>query len=46
MALYIGKLLMVLPEIREYQIDMRNWHPMFVMSNLKKKLDTMVSSKK
>jgi hypothetical protein len=45
MTTFLGGLLYKLPYIQEYHIDMRNWHPMFGMSNLKKQLDTKVNSK-
>lgn len=45
MTTFLGGLLYKLPEIQEYHIDLRNWHSMFGMGNLKKQLDTKVNSK-
>jgi hypothetical protein len=45
MTTFLGGLLYKLPYIQEYHIDMRNWHSMFGMANLKKQLDTKVNSK-
>ncbi len=45
MTTFLGGLLYKLPYIQEYHIDLRNWHPMFGMGNLKKQLDTKVNSK-
>lgn len=45
MTTFLGGVLYKLPYIQEYHIDMRNWHSMFGMANLKKQLDTKVNSK-
>lgn len=45
MTTFLGGLLYKLPQIQEYHIDMRNWHSIFGMGNLKKQLDTKVNSK-
>lgn len=45
MTSFLGGLLIKLPFVQEYHIDLRNWHSMFGMSNLKKTLDTKVNSK-
>lgn len=34
-----------LSSIEDFRIDMRNWNPMFNMSELKKKLDTHQNAK-
>jgi hypothetical protein len=34
-----------MPNIEDYQIDMRNWHPLFALGKLKQQLDTKVQSK-
>lgn len=45
MTTFLGGVLYKLPYIQEYHIDLRNWHSMFGMANLKKQLDTKVNSK-
>jgi hypothetical protein len=42
---FLGGLLLRLPEVQEYHIDMRNWNSMFGMASLKKTLDTKKNAK-
>jgi hypothetical protein len=45
MSVIVG-LIYRMPNIELFQIDMRNWHPIFNLATLKKQLDTTVSTKK